>query len=242
MEGRTVSVERVLRLLAEGEIELHGSFPWSSNYTFLVSVSDGDLAVMAVYKPTRGERPLWDFPEGTLALREMAAYVVSEALGWQLVPPTVLRDGPHGSGAVQLYIDADAQEHYFTFGPHHPREAQQIALFDAVVNNADRKAGHCLIDAQGHIWAIDHGVCFSPEPKLRSVIWDYAGQPIPPDLLQDLGSLQTRLGQDGELTRVLARLLDSEEISALQRRLDDLIQRGHLPLPGPQRHYPWPLV
>jgi len=234
-----ISIER---LLTEGDIELHGLFPWSSNYTFLINVSNGDLQAMAIYKPIRGERPLWDFPEGTLALREVAAYVVSQALGWQLVPPTVLRDGPHGPGAVQLYIEADPEQHYFTFGPDHPQAAQRIALFDVLVNNADRKAGHCLMDTQGHIWAIDHGICFSAEPKLRSVIWDYAGQPIPAEMLEDLQSFKKQLGQDNELKRVLAQLLSDEEVETLARRLDELIKQSAFPVPGPQRHYPWPLI
>lgn len=237
-----ISVERVLRLLVEGDLELHGVFSWSSNYTFLVSVSDGDLKSMAVYKPIRGERPLWDFAEGTLALREVAAYVVSEALGWALVPPTILRDGPHGPGAIQLYVDADPKQHFFTFGPDHPEEARRIALFDALVNNADRKAGHCLMDADGHIWAIDHGVCFSVEPKLRSVIWDFAGQRIPAELLDDLRALEKPLGKNGELRRALAQLLSKAEIEALARRLNVLIKSGTFPLPGPERHYPWPLI
>lgn len=240
--GPRMDDERVLRLLAEGDIELHGLFPWSSNYTFLVSVSDGELQVAAIYKPIRGERPLWDFPPGTLALREVAAYVVSRALGWPRVPPTVLRDGPHGPGATQLYIDADPDQHYFTFGPRHPHAAQRIALFDALVNNADRKAGHCLIDATGQVWAIDHGICFSAEPKLRSVIWDYAGQPIPPELLRDLRALREQLGQAGELKRSLARWLSDQEIEALAQRADELLAGGVFPRPGRQRHYPWPLI
>ncbi|MBN1889936.1 MAG: SCO1664 family protein [Thermoflexales bacterium] len=234
------SIEQVQYLLAEGEIELQGLFQWSSNYTFLVKISEGEMEALAIYKPIKGERPLWDFPEGTLALREMAAYLVSEALGWQLVPPTILREGPHGVGAVQLYVDADPEQHYFTFGASHPGEAQRIALFDAVVNNADRKAGHCLIDAQAHIWAIDHGICFSAEPKLRSVIWDFAGLPIPAALMDELRSLKRRLA--GELGRDLAQLLSQAEIRALKRRLKELIERGTFPLPGPERYYPWPLI
>ncbi len=230
------------RLLATGELELYGLFPWSSNYTFLVIVRHAHQHTRAIYKPIRGERPLWDFPPGTLALREVAAYLVSEALGWQLVPPTVLRDGPYGPGAVQLYIEADPEQNYFTFGPDHPQAAQRLALFDAVVNNADRKAGHCLIDAQGHIWAIDHGVCFSAEPKLRTVIWDFAGQPIPADLLKDLRAFQEQLEQASKTRQALARLLSPQEIEALRHRLNALIQKGTFPKPGQERSYPWPLI
>jgi len=241
-QTQIVSLERVLKLLAEGNIELHGLLPWSSNYTFLVTVSAGELKAAAVYKPCRGERPLWDFPEGTLALREMAAYVVSEALGWELVPPTVLREGPYGPGMVQLHVDADHEQHYFTFGARHTLEAQRIAIFDALINNADRKAGHILKDAQGHIWAIDHGVCFSPEPKLRSVIWEFADQPIPSEIMDDLRSLRARLGKRSPLMRALGRLLAPQEIEAMRRRLDQLIERARFPTPGPQRHYPWPPI
>lgn len=239
---QAITLERALKLLAEGDIELHGLLPWSSNYTFLVNVCDGELEALAVYKPSRGERPLWDFPEGTLALREMAAYVVSQALNWGLVPPTVLRQGPHGPGMVQLYVDVDHEQHYFTFGERHVEEAQRIAVFDALINNADRKAGHVLEDAQGHVWAIDHGVCFSPDPKLRSVIWDFAGQSIPPDILDDLRGLREQMGQHSSFVRALEKLLAPEEIEAMRRRLDRLIARKKFPNPGPDRHYPWPPI
>ena len=239
---QAITLERALKLLAEGNIKLHGLLPWSSNYTFLVSVSDGELEALAVYKPSKGERPLWDFPEGTLAWREVAAYVVSQALGWELVPPTVLRDGPHGPGMVQLYMDVDHEQHYFTFGEKHVEEAQRIAVLDALINNADRKAGHVLQDAQGHIWAIDHGVCFSPEPKLRSVIWDFAGQPIPSDILDDLRALRGQMSKRTPFIHALEKLLAPEEIQAMRRRLDALIARARFPRPGSDRHYPWPPI
>ena len=239
---QAVSLERALKLLSEGDIELHGLLPWSSNYTFLVTVSDGELNATAVYKPCRGERPLWDFPEGTLAMREVAAYIVSEALGWGIVPPTVLRDGPHGLGMVQLYMDVDHEQHYFTFGDKHVQEAQRVAVFDVLINNADRKAGHVLEDSQGHVWAIDHGVCFSPEPKLRSVIWEFAGQPIPSDVLEDLRQLREQMNKHSEWIRALEKLLDADEIAAMRRRLDRLIARAKFPLPGSDRHYPWPPI
>jgi uncharacterized repeat protein (TIGR03843 family) len=240
--SQAITQEQALKLLAEGNIELHGLLPWSSNYTFLISVGDKGLKALAVYKPSRGERPLWDFPEGTLAQREMAAYVVSEALNWGLVPPTVLRDGPHGPGMVQLYVDVDHEQHYFTFGEKHEQEAQRIAIFDALINNADRKAGHVLEDAQGHVWAIDHGVCFSPEPKLRSVIWDFAGQPIPSDILNDLRALREQMGKRSSFLRSLEKLLAPKETEAMRRRLDRLIASGKFPTPGNDRYYPWPPI
>jgi uncharacterized repeat protein (TIGR03843 family) len=237
-----VEIERVLQLLVEGEIELQEQVPWSSNYTFLARVHDEELECLAVYKPQRGERPLWDFPDGTLCLREYAAFVVSQVLGWGLVPPTVLRDGPHGMGMLQFYVDADPGEHFFTLRDAHQAEFQRVALFDALTNNADRKGGHCLRDHHGRIWGIDHGLTFNAQPKLRTVIWDYAGQPIPPELLDDLRALKTHLDDSQGIRQVLERLLSPQELQTLQERLDDLLASGHFPQPGPGRNVPWPLV
>jgi uncharacterized repeat protein (TIGR03843 family) len=238
-EQDALPVERVLDLLRQGELELHGILPWSSNYTYLASVHDGELEAMAVYKPRRGERPLWDFPRGTLYLREYAAYLVSQVLGWPLVPPTVVRDGPQGMGALQLYIDNDPQANYFTFRDERIEDVQRIAAFDLVVNNADRKAGHCLLGRDGHVWAIDHGITFHPEPKLRTVIWEFTGQPIPPPLLDDLRRLCLRLQPAEPLSGVLKRLLLPEEIHALRDRLDTLLSDRTFPEPDT---IPWPPV
>jgi hypothetical protein len=237
-----VEVERVLRLLVEGNIELQGQIPWSSNYSFLVHVRDDELTCLAVYKPQRGERPLWDFPDGTLCLREYAAFVVSQACGWALVPPTVLRDGPHGLGSLQLYVDAAPDESFFELRDEHTADFQRVALFDALVNNADRKAGHCLRDSHGHVWCIDHGLTFNAHPKLRTVIWDYAGQLIPPDLLADLRKFKAQLADSGEMSTVLERLLSPRELKMLKQRLDHLLKAGRFPQPGPGRNVPWPLV
>ena len=237
-----VELERVLRLLAEGEIELQGQIPWSSNYSFLVNVHGDGLTCLAVYKPQRGERPLWDFPDGTLCLREYAAFVVSQALGWELVPPTVLRAGPYGLGSLQLYVDADPGESFFDLRDEHPAEFRRVALFDVLVNNADRKGGHCLRDRHGHVWCIDHGLTFNAHPKLRTVIWDYAGEPIPSNLQQDLRAFKARLADSEEVRTVLERLLSPREIKMLQRRLDHLLEIAHFPQPGPGRNVPWPLV
>src|SRR3990172_7937197 len=179
-DRQPLPIESAVDLLARGTIDVQGLLPWSSNYTFMVVVRQGGQQAMAVYKPCKGERPVWDFPEGTLANREVAAYVVSQALGWLIVPPTVLRDGPHGLGMLQLYIEADPNEHYFTFGRRFPDQCRRLALFDALINNADRKAGHCLRDADDHIWAIDHGIFFHLQAQLRTVVWGYSRQPIPP--------------------------------------------------------------
>ncbi|HZY42259.1 MAG TPA: SCO1664 family protein [Anaerolineae bacterium] len=241
-----ISIDQLLDLLANGQIEQQGLLPWGSNYTFLVSVMQGDVQIAAIYKPRDGERPLWDFPEGTLCQREAAAFVVSQALDWLIVPPTVLRDGPHGVGMVQFYIDCNPDEHYFTLkdDERFTGQFQRIALFDLLINNADRKSGHCLRADDDHIWAIDHGVAFSVEPKLRTVIWDFAEQDIPEALRADLRSFRARLDQPGDsAAKALSRLLDKRELAALKRRADQLIQTGCFPRPLPgYRQIPWPPV
>jgi uncharacterized repeat protein (TIGR03843 family) len=239
-----LSVGDVLALLAKGEIEVQGMMPWSSNYTLLVTVRDGDLQGLAVYKPRRGERPLWDFPRGTLCQREFAAFLLSEALGWSLVPPTVLRDGPYGYGSVQLYIDCDQDAHLFTMQKEGGYEDQlaRLAAFDILSNNADRKSGHCLKGTDGRLWAIDHGICFHAEPKLRTVLWDYAGEPICAEIMADLRALREDIRNGGRFIRALEGLLAPEEVRAFRRRLDRLIETGCYPDPGAARHIPWPPV
>ncbi|PJF47791.1 MAG: SCO1664 family protein [Chloroflexi bacterium] len=249
----SLPVQQVLRILSEGEMESLGLMPWGSNYTFLVEVKDPDTprtekapaSLLAVYKPRRGEAPLWDFPTGTLCLREYAAYLVSEALGWHLVPPTVLRSGPHGFGSVQLFIDNDADQHFFTFREDATccEQLQRIALFDLITNNADRKSGHCLRDKNGHVWAIDHGITFNADYKLRTVIWDFAGQPIKPPMLEDLKRLRAQLQPAQPLSKALHKLLDDAEVCAFARRLDGLIQLKHFPSPNRfDRNIPWPPI
>jgi uncharacterized repeat protein (TIGR03843 family) len=239
-----LSVGDVLALLAKGEMEVQGMMPWSSNYTLLVTVRDGDLQGLAVYKPRRGERPLWDFPRGTLCQREFAAFLLSEALGWSLVPPTVLRDGPYGYGSVQLYIDCDQDAHLFTMQKEGGYEDQlaRLAAFDILSNNADRKSGHCLKGTDGRLWAIDHGICFHAEPKLRTVLWDYAGEPICAEIMADLRALREDIRNGGRFIRALEGLLAPEEVRAFRRRLDRLIETGCYPDPGAARHIPWPPV
>ncbi|MBI3762883.1 MAG: SCO1664 family protein, partial [Chloroflexi bacterium] len=184
----TISLETLLTILGQGQMELRGLLPDGSNYTFLVSIAHCEQSALAVYKPSKGERPLWDFPEETLAFREVAAFLVSERLGWDFVPPTVYRDGPHGPGSVQWFVDAEAEAHYFNMPEPEKPALRRVAVFDVLVNNADRKGGHVIKDKQGKLWLIDHGICFHSEPKLRTVIWDFAGEPIPDDLLADLRS------------------------------------------------------
>lgn len=238
-----VGLERATQLLSQGRVSLLGQILSSSNASFLTRVDDGDLQALAIYKPRRGERPLWDFPRGTLCLREVAAYVVSRALGWPLIPPTILRDGPYGPGALQLYIHADPEANYFTFREDRLTDLLPVALFDILANNADRKGGHLLLDRQGHVWAIDNALTFHPEPKLRTVIWDFAGALIPQEFLADLRHLQEHLTSKNTLHQTLTRLLVEEESTALQARLAALLESAMFPYPDPTRHQvPWPIV
>ncbi|MEZ4515459.1 MAG: SCO1664 family protein [Chloroflexota bacterium] len=238
-----------LKILQNGTVDIEGLLPWSSNYAFLVRVCQDEDEVEAVYKPRRGERPLWDFPQGTLCLREEAAFLVSEALGWHLVPPTVLRQGQHGIGTVQLFIEHDPERHYFTFegDPTFRPQLQRISLLDIIINNADRKGGHVLIEddteeepgSAGKLWGIDHGICFHTDPKLRTVIWEFAGSPIPERLREDLSAFVRQLEtSDSPLNKRLEALLATEEVQALQRRTTRLLTRGVFPEPGAGRHYP----
>jgi uncharacterized repeat protein (TIGR03843 family) len=230
---------RALNLLASGRIEIRGRMPWSSNGTFLVTVSDGDDTTPAIYKPGRGERPLWDFPDG-LYRREVAAYELAVALGWRLVPETVARgDGPLDAGSLQRFVDADFEQHYFTLleeEVHHPA-LKQMATFDVIANNADRKGGHCLLDSDGHLWGIDHGLCFHTQPKLRTVIWDFAGEALADQDRQDLEGLAGR-----GLPPSVTTLLHDDERRALETRIQRMLRAGRLPEPRSDRPYPWPLV
>jgi len=225
-------------LLREGEIDVLGRMPWSSNATLLVNITDGDSEMLAIYKPQRGERPLWDFPRGTLCHREVAAFEVSEALGWEFVPDTVLRDGPHGIGSVQRYVEHDPEEHYFTLMDEHGDVFRRMAAFDVVINNTDRKGGHCLraLDGSG-IFGIDHGISFHTQWKLRTVIWDYAGEAIPNEVLEDL-----RKFVKGGLASPLADMLAPDEQQALLVRVQALADYARFPEDRSGHRYPWPLV
>jgi uncharacterized repeat protein (TIGR03843 family) len=226
--------------LAGGELELLGYLPRSSNETFLVRVITEADPMLAVYKPRDGETPLWDFPEGTLCSREVAAYLVAAELGWPDVPPTLLRDGPRGTGSVQLFVPFDPGEHYFTLAERFADAFRRVALFDVVTNNADRKAGHCLLGEDGRIWVVDHGVCFSVEPKLRTVIWDFAGEPLPHALRDDLRRLGSSL--DGPLGERLDGLLSPGELRALRARVERTAVVGRFPEPDGERPFPWPPI
>ena len=229
-------------VMAAGDLEILGLLPRSSNYTFLARAGEGDDAVLVVYKPRRGEIPLWDFPEGTLCQREVAAYVVARSLGWPNVPPTILRDGPEGVGSVQRFVPFDPEAHYFTLEPERADDFRRVALFDVVVNNADRKGGHCLLGEDDAIWVIDHGVCFSEEPhKLRTVIWEHVGEVIEPALLEDLRRFD-RETTDGPVGDTLDALLAQDELTAMRARIEAVLAAGRFPEPGPGRPYPWPPV
>jgi uncharacterized repeat protein (TIGR03843 family) len=227
-----------LTLLTEGDVEIVGRMPWSSNHTFLATCTVGDDEVSAVYKPGRGERHLWDFPQ-PIYRREVAAYELSRALGWDIVPETVERDdAPLGPGSLQRFIDADFSEHHFTLveDEDYHDQLRTICAFDVVANNADRKSGHCIL-GDGRIWGIDNGLCFHTEPKLRTVIWEFAGQSLPEVLVDDLA----RVAQSPP--ERLRTLLSPREVDAVGRRAAALLEAGRFPVPDPDtHHYPWPLV
>jgi uncharacterized repeat protein (TIGR03843 family) len=261
----------LLPLLSAGELTLQGRLLTASNATFVGRLEADGVAAGCVYKPVRGERPLWDFPEGTLANRERAAYLVSEATGWALVPPTVLRDGPFGTGMVQLWIDEEEEDEDETASvlvdvvpvgevpdgwlrvldaedrhrsavslvhADHPA-LRQMAALDMVINNADRKGGHVLVDGDGHVYGVDHGVCFHEDPKLRTVLWGWAGEHIGEDVEAGLQRLAGAL--DTELCAELTALLSTAELQALRRRLDRLTRSRRFALPSQQwPSIPWP--
>ena len=230
---------RAQELLTTGAVVGIKPIPWGSNYSFVAVLSDGrGPGLMSVYKPRRGEIPLWDFPDGTLYQREYAAYLVAQALGLGFIPPTVIREGPHGVGSFQLYVEADESTEYQGFRKHHTDELRAIALFDVVSNNADRKAGHCFKGRDGRIWGIDHGLCFNVVPKLRTVIWDFCGQQLPEPLLTRLMDFCTDAVRERELRGRLGQLLHHDEIEAFFVRLCRVVERGELPVLDPYRNVP----
>ena len=256
------------RVLTSGALSIHGRIMPASNATYFGEVVDGDAVANCVYKPIAGERPLWDFPHGTLAGRELAAYLVSEALGWDVVPLTVLRDGPEGPGMVQLWCEPDADDAAVDLRPvgevpagyRHVLDAEdgeghlvslvhedstalrRMAVFDALVNNADRKGGHVLPMSDGHRYGVDHGVCFHTDPKLRTVLWGWAGERLHPEDRAEVEGFLGLLGSDEEgLASVLAQLLTVEEVAALAHRGRRLLSVGRMPTPSRGwPSIPWP--
>ncbi len=248
------------RLLSDlPEMELVGLLHGSSNYTFLARLNPHPPnGLVIVYKPARGESPLWDFPAGTLYQREVAAYELSKVLGWPRIPPTVVRQGPHGVGAAQLFIDAD-RRHFLGEQSSRRDTWLRVALFDVITNNADRKSGHCLFDAEDSVWVIDHGLTFNVDSKLRTVIWDFAGERLPPELCADvertLGELEpgarrahqsepgVRRAHEPGLGEALERLLTPAEIRMLKRRLRGVLHPSwRFPEPTSAWSVPWPPV
>lgn len=229
----------ILDLLGNAELDIEGRMPWSSNATFLARlVVDGEARGQAIYKPVRGERPLWDFEPG-LHRREAAAYRLSAAMGLDVIPPTVLRDGPLGEGSAQWFVDADHSQHYFTIFEARADVHDQlraIAAFDIIANNTDRKSGHVLIDGEGRVWGIDNGLCFAEEFKLRTVVWEFGGEPLPESLRAAVEAVAVAVPDE------VAELLADDEVAALAERARLLADGGTFPVDPSGRRYPWPLV
>ncbi len=244
-ESTGITTQRALEVLQNGEFD--GDLTmlrWSSNYTFLVSMKLDAYVLPAIYKPQKGERPLWDFPDGKLCNRELASFLTSQELRWDIVPPTVVRDGPHGLGSVQFFIDHDPDEHYFSFDESKASYLKRMAAFDVLVNNADRKGGHCLVDHQGRVWGIDHGITFHSQNKLRTVIWDFAGEPVADNLLADIEELCGKVEDDTQpYHQALKNLITEREIHAFRSRIRLFLKQKKYPQPGPSGpNYPWPPV
>ncbi len=234
----------ILNDLRYGEIGLEGQFLRGSNGTFLVQVNHESRSLRAVYKPKAGEQPLFDFPTGTLCKREVAAYIFNEALGWDLVPPTVYRrKAPLGLGSLQAYIPHNPQEHYFQLPGKDANIRRRVLLFDFMLNNADRKAGHFIVDPDSHVWLIDHGLTFHDQEKLRTVAWDHCGEPIPDELCSDIEKVCDELVTGSGLFDQLKTLLNQRELAALTQRMKLLLDTKVYPLPpGDRRVIPWPPI
>ena len=233
----------LMEILETGDIKILGQVTWSSNYTFLTEIQAEAGLIPAIYKPERGERPLWDFPYGSLSDRELAAYIISQALDWALVPPTIMRtDAPAGPGSLQFFVETDPEIHYFTLSETQKQRLRPTTLFDLIINNADRKSGHILIDEHDHLWLIDHGVCFHEEYKLRTVIWDFVGEDIPQEYLLNLESFKDDLVPGSDVHTDLSACLSESEIEALLERTSNILADPIFPPPSPGRPYPWPLV
>lgn len=254
LEGR--SEDEVLELLRTSEIAEIGLHPSGSNYVFVVTLEtdlDGDVPLMGVYKPQAGERPLRDFPRG-LHRRERAAYLLSRILGWPAIPPTVIRDGPHGEGSLQLFIHADEEDTYFSMRDEHVGQFEPIAGFDVIVNNADRKGGACLKDADGKVWAIDQGLTFNPYARVRTVMFEFCGQPFSPALLDSLRKLRPMLNNcepdaagepsasEAALVAELKSVLSRGDMDGLRARIDGVLEEPVFPMLDEYYNVPWPLI
>jgi uncharacterized repeat protein (TIGR03843 family) len=235
-EPATLEAPDALRLLRDGDLQVEGRLYDASNATLYCTVTLDGVTAACVHKPIAGERPLWDFPDGTLAYREVAAYLVSTASGWDIVPPTILRDGPFGPAMTQLWIDVDEGVDLGALVRADHAQLRRMAVFDAVVNNADRKGGHLLPTGDGHVYGVDHGVCFSVDDKLRTVLWRWRGKRLTEEALDVLTALKVQL--DGELGAALAGLLHRDEVTTTARRVERLLATGRHPMPSDG----WPAV
>ena len=235
--------EEACALLQSAEIAKGYRTPWGSNYTFFVWIDDGSGKYLrAIYKPRDGERPLHDFPSGSLYKRELATFILSRGLGWPNVPLTLIREGPYGVGSVQLYIECDAEITYFDMIHKHSEELLKFAVFDMIINNADRKATHCLLDKEGHLWSIDHGLTFHHIFKLRTIMLEFWGKTIPEVLLSDMEALQVTLESSNELVDKMAELITAPEMASLLSRLETMRRNPVLPTLDPYYNVPWPWV
>ncbi len=234
-----LELDDALRLLRDGELGIEGRLLDASNATLYCSTTLDGVTAACVYKPVQGERPLWDFPDGTLAGREVAAYAVSAASGWDVVPPTVMRDGPFGPGMCQLWVDVDETVDLAALARSDHPDLRRMAVFDAVANNADRKGGHLLPRADGRVQGVDHGICFSAEDKLRTLLWQWRGLPLTGEAVEVLSRLRAEL--EGPLGETLRGLLTRKEVRATVLRVDRLLSTGVHPQPSPDwPAIPWP--
>jgi hypothetical protein len=240
MPGReTLAISQACNLLKRAKVRNCTLLSNASNYVFLVTMVKEETEVKAIYKPCQGEIPLWDFPEGTLYKREYAAFILSQTLEWHLIPPTVIRDGPYGIGSMQWFVDMTSERRHYS-QIKDTSILKQVALFDYLINNADRKASHFLEGKDGRLWLVDHGLTFNAVPKLRTVLWDFSGEAVPNELLADVRALQSKLKQENRLRDALRRLLEESEVEALEFRINTIIEKPAFVYPGPHRSVPWP--
>jgi hypothetical protein len=237
----TPAMKKACRILERAEITTCDLLYRGSNRVYIIGLVNDGLGIKAIYKPRRGETPLYDFPDGSLYKREYAAFLMSQALEWFLVPPTIIRNGPLGTGSVQWFIDPKKRTEMNSPIEIDLFKLQQVVLFDYLVNNADRKASHFLEGRDGHLWVVDHGLTFNAVPKLRTVLWDFSGQDIPEKLMSDTVALQEKLRKK-PLRDVLYPLLEKSEIKALESRIAKIIEDPVFPYPRSYRSVPWPWI
>jgi hypothetical protein len=239
---RPASAAETDAILCNGRVLSYDLIPWGSNYTFLAALArNGDKPeALAVYKPRKGEAPLWDFPDGTLYRRERAAYLTAQALGWDFIPLTIVRDGPEGIGSMQLYVETEGSTHRPPLTDEHRDQLACIALYDLITNNADRKVGHCLVGVEGKVWGIDHGLTFHTDPKLRSALWEFYQEPIPSERLADVRGLLDSAQRRGALQDQLQDLLTRGEVHGFFTRAERVVESGSYGSVQAYRRRSWP--